>query len=285
LEWGLCSRKTSIIFFCFKGPIGWEIFNLEAQSQTTTTTEVAKSSSFLLLNKKSLGLIVLLLGFSAFIIHEVKHRMNDHNYETFLLTEFEGMYFAQPFPMMVFDEFNIPKGVTQNALIVGPGKSGAQKIFLQLEEKHGALNGKSVRLRGTLYTADNKTLIELSEGVDALLAIERGYTYPIQHTAKKTLQLQGEIVNAKCWFTQQETRDGYYHKRCSKNCIENGIPPVLKVKKESGNAFYLLDATTPAGQEAIIKHVARAVEINGKVNFQNGWSVLTINENSISTIN
>ena len=246
---------------------------------------MAKSSSSLPLNKKSLGLILLLLGLTTFIIHEAKHRMNDHNYETSLLTEFEGMFFAQPFPMMVFDEFNIPKGVTQNALIVGPGKSGAQKIFLQLEEKHGALNGKSVRLRGTLYTADNKTLIELSEGVDALLAIERGYTYPIQHTAKKTLQLQGEIVNAKCWFTQQETRDGYYHKRCSKSCIENGVPPVLKVKTESGNAFYLLDATTTAVQEAIINHIAKPIEMNGEVNFQNGWSVLTIDEKSISTIN
>ena len=246
---------------------------------------MTKSSSSLPLNKKSLGLIVLLLGLTAFIIHEVKHRMNDHNYETSLLTEFEGMYFAQPFPIMVFDEFKIPKGVTQNALIVGPGKSGAQEIFQQLEEKHGALNGKSVLLRGTLYSTDGKTLIELSEGVDALLAIERGYTYPIQRTAKKTMQLQGEIVNAKCWFTQQETRDGYYHKRCSKSCIENGVPPVLKVKTESGNAFYLLDATTTAGQEAIINHIAKAVEMNGEVNFQNGWSVLTIVENSISTIN
>ena len=60
---------------------------------------------------------------------------------------------------------------------------------------------------------------------------------------------------------------------------------VLKVKTESGNAFYLLDATTTAGQEAIINHIAKAVEMNGEVNFQNGWSVLTIDENSISTIN
>lgn len=245
---------------------------------------MSKSSSLLSFNKKSLSIIVLFLGLSAIIIHEVKHRINDHSYETFLLTEFEGMYFNQPFPMIVFDEFSIPKGVTQNALIVGPGKTGAQEIFQQLEKKHGALNGKSIRLRGTLYSTDNKTLIELSEGVDALLAIERGYTYPIQRTAKKTMQLQGEIVNAKCWYTQQETRDGYYHKRCSKSCIENGIPPVLKVKKESGNAFYLLDATTAAGQEAIINHLAKTVEINGEVNFQNGWSVLTVDENNISTI-
>lgn len=245
---------------------------------------MSKSSSFFPLNKKSLGLFLLLLGLAAFIIHEIKHRINDHSYETSLLTEFEGMYFNQPFPMMVFDEFSIPDGATQNALIVGPGKSGAQEIFQQLEEKHGVLNGKSVRLRGTLYSTDNKTLIELSEGVDALLAIERGYTYPIQRTQKKTMQLQGEIVNAKCWYTQQETRDGYYHKRCSKSCIENGIPPVLKVKNESGNAFYLLDATNPAGKEAIINHLAKAVEINGEVNFQNGWSVLTLDENSISTI-
>lgn len=245
---------------------------------------MSKLSYFLSSNKKSLSIIALFLGLTAIIIHEVKHRINDHSYETFLLTEFEGMYFNQPFPMMVFDEFSIPEGVTQNALIVGPGKSGAQEIFQQLEEKHGTLNGKSIRLRGTLYSTDNKTLIELSEGVDALLAIERGYTYPIQRTAKKTMQLQGEIVNAKCWYTQQETRDGYYHKRCSKSCIENGIPPVLKVKKESGNAFYLLDATTAAGQEAIINHLAKTVEINGEVNFQNGWSVLTVNENNISII-
>ena len=216
------------------------------------------------------------------IIHELKHRTNDHRFETVRLSEFEGMYFDQPFPMLVFDEFYIPEGVAQNALVVGPGKLGAQDIIDQLEEKHGRLNGKSIRLKGTLYTTDNKTLIELSQGVDALLAIERGYTYPIQRTAKKTIQLNGEIINAKCWFSQQETRAGYYHKRCSKACIENGIPPVLKVENESGNAFYLLDAPTVAGQEAIIDHIAKSVTIKGEVNFQNGWSVLSLDENSIT---
>ena len=125
---------------------------------------------------------MLFLGLSAIIIHEVKHRINDHSYETFLLTEFEGMYFNQPFPMMVFDEFSIPKGVTQNALIVGPGKSGAQEIFQQLEEKHGILNGKSVRLRGTLYSTDNKTLIELSQGADALLLLREAIPIPYNGT-------------------------------------------------------------------------------------------------------
>ena len=245
---------------------------------------MSKSSSSFSINKKKLGLIILILGFTFVVIHEIKHRVNDHTYETSRLIEFEGMYFDQPYPMLVFDKFYTPDQVAQNALIVGPGKQGAQNIFERLEEKHGRLNGKSIRLSGTLYTTDNKTLIELSQGADALLAIERGYTYPIQRTAKKPIQLKGEIVNAKCWFTQQEIREGYYHKRCSKACIENCIPAVLKVENQGGNAFYLLETTTTGGQAEIIDHIAKTVEINGEVNFQNGWSVLSLSENSIRLI-
>ncbi len=245
---------------------------------------MSKTSTFFFNNKKILGFVLLLFAVIALITHEVKHRLNTHTFIAGNLTEFEGMYFEQPFPMLVFDDFYIPKGAVKNALIVGPGKTGAQSIFQELEKKHGALNGKSIRLSGTIYTTDERSLIELSEGADALLAIERSYTYPIQRTNKKALTIVGEIVNAKCWLSAKQNSAGYFHQRCSKSCIEKGIPPLLKVKSESGNAFYLLSATTAKGKTAILDHVAKEVEISGAVNFQNGWSVLSIDENSIRSI-
>ena len=261
-----------------------EIFILEL-ILITNDNVVSNSSSLLSNYKKRLGLITLLLILSAIIIHEVKHRSNDHTFNNTDLSEFEGMYFSDPFPMLVFDELTVPRNLPLHALIVGPGKLGAQKIIQELEEKHGPLNGKGIRLRATLYNSDGKTLIELSQGVDALLEVERGYTYPIQRTAKKAITIRGEIVNAKCWFSQQDVRAGYYHQRCAKTCINNGIPPVLMVENEGGNTFYLLDANTVEGQNSIIEHVAKKVEITGEVNFQNGWSVLSLAKKEISTIN
>lgn len=242
-------------------------------------------SSFILKNKKTLGGILFLLFVVAVLIHEVKHAVNDHTYEMENLTEFEGIYFNQPFPTLIFDEYFIPDGAGQQALIVGPGKSGAKEIIQELEKKHGSFNGKSIRIRGTLYSSDNKTIVELSQGVDALLAIERSLTYPIQRTAKTPLELTGEIVNAKCWYSQQESREGYYHQRCSKACIKNGIPPLLKVEKPSGNALYILDATTEKAKAALIDGVAEQITISGEVNFQNGWSVLSFAEENITLSN
>lgn len=241
--------------------------------------------SFFLKNKKRVGAILIALLLIALIHHEYMHGVNDHSYETSLLSEFEGIYFDQPYPSLVFDETFIPKNVGQHALIVGPGKSGAQEIVQQLEEQHGSFNGKSIRLRGTLYTTNNKTLIELSQGKDALLAIERSLTYPVQRTAKKPIELTGEIVNAKCWLSQQEVREGYYHSRCTKACIKKGIPPLLKVKNKGGNTLYVLAGLNEDANADLFKHIAQLVTIKGEVNFQNGWSVLSFAKGNISPSN
>ena len=98
----------------------------------------------------------------------------------------------------------------------------------QLEDQFGSFNGKRIRLQGSLRRGDGTMIGELSQGVDALIAIEGSLTYPIQQTAAKPIELKGEIVNAKCWLSWAIPREDWTHRYCSKKCIQQGNSSHLK---------------------------------------------------------
>ena len=119
---------------------------------------------------------------------------------------------------------------------------------------------------------------ELSQGVDALIAIEGSLTYPIQQTAPKPIELKGEIVNAKCWLSWAIPREDWTHRYCSKKCIQQGIPPMLKVVQNGHNVLYLIKEENSA--ELLGKYASEVIELKGQVYYQNGWNVLRLSEES-----
>ena len=123
---------------------------------------------------------------------------------------------------------------------------------------------------------------ELSQGVDALIAIEGSLTYPIQQTAPKPIELKGEIVNAKCWLSWAVPREGWTHRYCTKKCLEQGIPPILKVVQDERNVLYLIEGKNSAA--LFSKYASKKLKLGGEVYYQNGWNVLRLSEESQNTL-
>ena len=177
-----------------------------------------KQQRYLLL---ALSLLLLLVG-----AYNAVQYANMHNYEAVENTQFQGIYFNTPHPMIRLDEAFVSQDFSPYVLLAGPGQTGVQNIMEQLEDQFGSFNGKRIRLQGSLRKGDGTMIGELSQGVDALIAIEGSLTYPIQQTAPKSIELKGEIVNAKCWLSWAVPREGWTHRYSTKKCLEQGIPPI-----------------------------------------------------------
>ena len=225
-----------------------------------------------------LSLLLLLVG-----AYNAVQYANMHDYKAVESTQFQGIYFNTPHPMLLLDEAFSMQDFSPYVLLVGPGQTGAQGIMEKLEEQFGLFNGKRIRLQGTLRKGDGTLVGELSQGVDALIAIEGSLTYPIQQTAPKPVELTGEIVNAKCWLSWANPRTGWTHHYCSKKSLEQGIPPILKVIQDKRNVLYLIEGKN--SHKRMLPHVGKELQVKGEAYYQNGWNVLRLSEKSNQKLN
>ena len=249
--------------------------------------QIKSIKQFLRANKTS-QLWLLILGFILLwliFITQTGILSNLSNGGTAKIQTFSGVYFTQPKPLIVLDQGYYSEELKPHALLVGSEDSSAAAIIAANENVTGEFNGKRMRLRGTLQYRDRKILIELTEGINSILSVEKNLTYPVQQTAPKPIRLEGNIIDAKCWFAnnqEEETIDKHYIKQG----ISEGIPPLFKVEKDGQNIYYLLESTTTETiNTAVIKFVADPVSISVEVLSQNGWNVLRTNAEQIIYLN
>ena len=231
-------------------------------------------------NKKAVGFLILglivVLPIVAYLIVTFETPFNEHHFELGVQREFYGVYFNKPQPMLVLDKQTLADGFNPEALLVGYGKFGATSIMEEVQAARGNLNGREIRIRGTLLYGDGKIVIELTNGIDAVIGTTSKRMFPVQQTQPKSSQLIGEIIDPKCWFGAMKPAEGKVHKSCAIRCISGGIPPVLKVKKNGEHLYYLLVANGSENlNESLLDFVAEEVEVSGEVFYQNGWNVLT----------
>ena len=231
-------------------------------------------------NKKAVGFfilgLILVLPVVAYLIVTFETPFNSHQFEHGVQREFYGVYFNKPQPLLVLDKQSLDEDFDPEALLVGYGKFGAASIMEKVQAEKGNLNGREIRVRGTLLYGDGKIVIELTNGIDAVLDSSSKRMFPVQQTQPKPTQLMGEIIDPKCWFGAMKPAEGKVHKSCAIRCISGGIPPVLKVKQNGNNIYYLLIANgTENFHETLLDFVAEQVEVSGDVFYQNGWNVLT----------
>ena len=232
--------------------------------------------------QRNLLLLLLLIALSVGIYNLIQYT-NSHKYEAVEITQFQGIYFNSPHPMLLLDEAFVLQDFSPYVLLVGPGQTGAHLIMEKLEEQFGTFNGKRIRLQGTLRKGDGTLVGELSQGVDALIAIEGSLTYPIQQTAPKPIELVGEVVNAKCWLSWATPRMGWMHRYCTKKSLTQGVPPILRVVQDERNVIYLVEGEN--SHELFAKHAGNELELKGEVYYQNGWNVLRLSDESQAALN
>lgn len=150
----------------------------------------------------------------------------------------EGVLFADPVPFLMVDRPGTIGESQQDVstyLLVHPGKSGFPL------ETAASLDGKTVRLKGSLMFNRSQTVIE----VDAKNLQQASYddeTPPLSLT-KKALgryKLTGVIVDSKCYYGDLNPGFGKTHRACSVRSIANGVPPLLLVHGANGEILELL---------------------------------------------
>lgn len=173
--------------------------------------------------------------------------------------ELEGIVLESPYPQLLVER----PGSTGSAplsqwLLVASGKHGAGEQFR-------GLDGRSVRLRGTLIYRQGLTMVEVVEGSVEEVGPDPG---PVLETMELGVQkLVGEIVDSKCFLGVMKPGRGKPHRACAVRCLSGGVPPLFRVETEAGDwlDFLVVDAKGhPLGHDAL-DWVGEPLEIEGRV--------------------
>ncbi len=175
---------------------------------------------------------------------------------------------------------NPQNSISQHLLLIGFGKHGAEGTIEVWEEQVGAsLEGKKIKVNGTLIYHDGKTLLELTKGKRSLDMV---FDDPVSSTGyieeKEVKVLTGEIIDPKCYFGVMKPGFDKPHRSCAARCIAGGIPPVLRVELQSGLAQYYLmyNQKQQHPAEEVQPYIGQRVEVSGKVKKYQDWNILEV---------
>ncbi|MFK7970622.1 MAG: hypothetical protein AB8F95_09650 [Bacteroidia bacterium] len=221
--------------------------------------------------------IFIALPILAFAIIYAQKGFNDHQFEFGNLTKLTGVYHSKPVPVLEVTGGGLDADLSNDVLLVGYGKFGAEGILAQIEQSKGSLDGKTISLQGTLIHGDGQTLMELTEEEKSLVDV--GDIAPlIAVPSEKTLPvtLTGTILDPKCYFGVMKPGEGKIHKSCAIRCISGGIPPVFRMTSDKGeNEYYvLLGAQGETINMEVLDKIAEPVRITGTTNSTSGWNYL-----------
>ncbi len=198
-------------------------------------------------------------------------------------TTYEGVVIAEPYAMI-----RVPAGD-----LSAPPKT----VFLVEEGKYGAksraqsLDGRPVRVSGTLLHRDGRRLLELLPGDDGLREIEWppervARLWPLTPTALGPVTMLGEIVDTKCYLGAMKPGDGRTHKGCAVLCLRGGIPPMLVIRGADDQPAYHLLTNAQGGplDPKAFEFVGEPVEVSGISERWGEVSVLKVDADGIRRV-
>jgi hypothetical protein len=185
---------------------------------------------------------------------------------------FSGTIVEHPYPALRLDGVNA--GAEPWALLVAPGKHGAEALVRGLDGRH-------LTLRGTRIERGAHTMIEVEPA--SLSVVNQhaassaiGSAEPLRESDEAQIELIGEIVDAKCFLGVMVPGAGKTHKECASLCLRGGIPPALHVQDRNGQSSLLL-MTGPRGEPigtAALRAAGEAISIRGTIARQGNWLMI-----------
>lgn len=226
--------------------------------------------------KKYLLLVLIVVVTLGVLLTMNQKKFSKANFEFGKTTVVKGIYISSPVPHLL-----VPDGNTYVVIpLVGYGKHGAEGVMNELErerERKSSLNGKEISLKGTLLYGDGKILMQVDKNDDPLVNESNVISeIPTVETDEGDVNLQGEIIDPKCYFGVMKPGEGKVHKDCAIRCILGGIPPVLKMTNGKGQNFYIL-LTGVNINEKVKDFVATPSQLTGHLKKYNDWDILEVN--------
>lgn len=209
------------------------------------------------LRRATVALIVLAAAVAA-ALAALQGEPDPGVFEFGVVRELEGVIRERPHPLLRVDRPGRDAASWSRYYLVAAGKHGADALV-------AGLDGRRVRLRGSLIHRQGQTMIEVVAG-----SIEA--TGPVAAPAGGAIDLgvqtlRGEIVDSKCYLGVMKPGRGKPHRACATLCIRGGIPPVLRVVTPGGEHRHLLliDPLGGAVNDRVLGLIAEPVEVTGRV--------------------
>lgn len=185
--------------------------------------------------------------------------------------QFDGFVSEHPYPTLLMAR-PAAEGLTipfSRYLLSVPGKRGAQTVMKGLDGKH-------VRLSGTLVFRDDQTMVEVVPDTVETLGEQTLNATAGQTTSLGQFRLAGEIVDSKCYLGVMKPGNLKAHRSCAIRCISGGIPPVFVARDGNGNAIHLLlvGADGRTLNKEVLDYVADPIELDGEIVRDGGLLVL-----------
>ena len=193
----------------------------------------------------------------------------------------EGVVVAEPYAMIRVPG-NASNELGRTILLVSSGKFGAKARVRPFD-------GQAARVTGTILHRDDRWMLELDDGNEAIQPLAAGNTLlgrAQASTAPATfgqVTLRGEIIDPKCYIGAMKPGGGKTHKACAQLCVGGGIPPMLVTRDaHRTETFYLL--STADGQEAntlVLPYLGDPVEVSGRLERRGDLWVIRADANGI----
>ncbi len=223
---------------------------------------------------------VILVLLTAVLLVLSQRGFVDSVFELGKLSTHEGILVKAPVPMLKVPIGKDANGNTQynSMILIGFGKFGAESTLADIEEiQEQNLDGKTVKLEGTLIHYQGKKALELTQGVDAFAGFGANQgIYSLKRTDIGTVSLRGEILDPKCALGVMKPGYGKPHRSCAVRCLSGGIPPILRVANKNGETNYciVVGEDGQLANEKLLDYVADQVQLCGRLEEQDDWLVL-----------
>ena len=227
----------------------------------------------------ALGL--LLLG--AFLFSFFQKPAVNSSYDFNEPTKVSGVYQESPYPML---KVQLAEGVYKDILLLGFGKFGPNEYLKEIKEETNSLVGKALTIEGQLIYYNGKTLLEIDDSQKITLRDSKAYPTD-SGTLLGTKELEGEIVDPKCYFGVMKPGYGKIHRSCAALCISGGMPPVLVTTNETGKDDYILltDLRGNPIHQDILPYIGQPSLLKGEVYSLGDWQEMRIDVSQIKSLN
>ena len=220
------------------------------------------------LKKVVWGMAILVVGVAAAFSLSQKKFANS-TFELTSETALLGVYHESPYPML---RVRLENNTYKNIVLLGFGKFGANKYLDELRAKEGSLVNKTLAIEGNLIYYNGKTLLQITDANKIKLK-NQGTSPESKTNLVGTFELEGEIVDPKCYFGVMKPGYGKIHRSCAALCISGGIPPVFVTtdQNEVSEYFLITDLEGKPLHSEVVPFIGQPSKIKGNVHRLEDW--------------
>ena len=227
----------------------------------------------------SIGLLLLAAFLFSFFQRPAVNSTFDFNEPT----KVSGVYHESPYPML---RVELAESEYKDILLLGFGKFGPNKYLKEIKKDIGSLVNKHLTIEGQLIYYNGKTLLEIDDSQKITLNGSSTKNI-VADTLSSKIELEGEIIDPKCYFGVMKPGFGKIHRSCAALCISGGVPPVLVSSDENSidEYFLLTDLKGKPINQDILPYIGQPSRISGSVSKLGDWKVLRVNIDQIDKLN